>query len=366
MKFRSNTIIAGVATLSLVAGNFQSSSYVSAAGTAMVTEVAENGRVIEYHDDYLNKYVMTLDSVLFSSIGNLDCISSSHAFNVPEQGDVAMLAISSEPVYANYTLESMVEESGVVGQSTLEEWFYSDSLGLYVADMSYLLDAGDYSITVEFQDTVPSLFGFTAGYGSISATEIGPLSFSESDVSITKGFSQKLTVQGASSGLLWHSSNSKIATVNSNGTVAAKKKGNTTIVASTPDGKFASCTVNVVDNVYRGNRANSAEQGYGVFLNAYTVKYAKNGDLVATCDIINNYSHRVLKVKNVSFDVFNVDGKKIGTCKLVSKKLNLGIDKTCSIIVKCKKSKLKIKKTQDLRKISFSVPNGKYVYSTSD
>lgn len=62
-----------------------------------------------------------------------------------KQDDVVMLVISSKPIYASYVLDNVTDDEEVEN-NYLEEWLYSDDLCMYVSDLNYLLEVGDYRI----------------------------------------------------------------------------------------------------------------------------------------------------------------------------------------------------------------------------
>ena len=59
----------------------------------------------------------------------------------------------------------------------------------------------------------------------------------------------KVTVVQSPTGITWNSSNTGVATVDTSGTVTAKTNGTTTITATTKNGKSASCTVTVITSI---------------------------------------------------------------------------------------------------------------------
>ena len=91
---------------------------------------------------------------------------------------------------------------------------------------------------------------FTSGYDSKGVTVTTPakpsIKLDKTSLTLTKGktYTLKTTVTGTNKAVSWSSSNSSVASVDKNGKVTAKTKGNATITAKV-DGVSASCKVTV-------------------------------------------------------------------------------------------------------------------------
>jgi len=115
-----------------------------------------------------------------------------------------------------------------------------DSLGVIKA-----LLPGQTTITVKAGGKTKT---FVLTVGMVAPTKI---TLNNTKVSLAKG--KKLTLQVKTwaptnadpQTVIWSSSNTKIATVNSNGVITAKKKGKVTITVTTWNGKTAKCVVTV-------------------------------------------------------------------------------------------------------------------------
>lgn len=68
-------------------------------------------------------------------------------------------------------------------------------------------------------------------------------------------------------------------------------------------------------------------------------------------------------LKNFKITIKNGKGKKIGVYSAKKLTINLKSGKSKAYTFKIKKSKLKIKKTQDLRNASYPKSTGKYYYT---
>ena len=104
-----------------------------------------------------------------------------------------------------------------------------------------------------------SSYGLTSASVVPYSIEVTGVSLSKTTVSLTKGSATTLVATIAPSNatnkaVTWSSSDSSVATVNSNGMVSAKTVGTATITATTADGsKVATCVVTVVNSSSSGN-----------------------------------------------------------------------------------------------------------------
>ena len=171
----------------------------------------------------------------------------------------------------------------------------------------------------------------------------------KTSMTITKGFSDTVKVVGTSEKITWKSSNTKVAAVK-NGKVTGKKAGKATITATSASGKSYSCSVVVKANQYTESKMKTANAVYGnSYMYARKVSYDKKGNLVLKVDFLNFLGRKITAVKNINIQVKNKSGKVIGTYTLKSKKVSITHGKTKTLTFTIKKSKLKQKKTQDLR-----------------
>ncbi|WP_026511600.1 Ig-like domain-containing protein [Butyrivibrio sp. LC3010] len=158
---------------------------------------------------------------------------------------------------------------------------------------------------------------------------------------LTLGKGGKFTLQATlspdgSTTLTWKSSNTKVATVNKNGTITAKKKGNCNITVSTTDGKVsATCKLTVKKDPIKVKKASVNKK-------KVTLKKGKSYSLVAGFKPFN------ATIKSISYKTSNkkiatvskkgvIKGKKKGTCTItVTVKDKAGKSKTakCKVTVK--------------------------------
>lgn len=121
----------------------------------------------------------------------------------------------------------------------------------------------------------------------------------------------------------WKSNNKNIATVNKNGKVVAKKKGTTTIVATTKNGKTYKCKI-TVKNVSLSKTKVTLEKGKSVTLKlngSKVVKWSSDNKKIATI----NKNGKVV-------------AKGVGTTTIKAKAKN-GKTYKCKVVVSKKESK---------------------------
>ena len=85
----------------------------------------------------------------------------------------------------------------------------------------------------------------------------------------------------------------------------------------------------------------------------------------STARMVQKYlsGYKAKYLKNFKITVKNGKGKKIGVYSAKKLTINLKSGKSKAYTFKIKKSKLKIKKTQDLRNASYPKSTGKYYYT---
>ena len=185
------------------------------------------------------------------------------------------------------------------------------------------------------------------------------------NLTITAGFKDKLSVVNAGGAkLTYTSSNIKVATVDANGNITAKKKGTSIITVKTSTGYTGTCKVTVKDNVYSTSKLSLGKVPGGSFMvDVYKVSYDKKGNLVIKTRMLNKNGRKAKYLKNFKITIKNEKGKKIGVYSVKKKTINLKSGKAKAYTFKIKKSKLKIKAKQDLRNMSIPRVSGKYYYS---
>lgn len=248
--------------------------------------------------------------------------------------------------------------------ATDSNWDMTDTgLYYYVLEQSSAVANADYAIHITFSEdlnfAVRVVQMKTSAEDSSSNAYINKIS-----MTLTKGFSETLEIVDNTESLTWSSSNTGVAVVDQNGKVTGKKKGKATITAVSESGKTYSCEVTVKNNEYTDTAMNIKNAVYGKAYISITKVAYKNGGLVIKANYLNYSGHTITALKNVKIKVKNQSGKVIGTYSLGSKNVTILHGHSKSFTYTIKKSKLKLKKTQDLRNAK-SVPTWQYRYRLS-
>lgn len=132
------------------------------------------------------------------------------------------------------------------------------------------LPVGNHAVKIYTTDNVYHII-----IDAIDIKEPIPVSLDQSTIDLAVGDSGQLTATTTPAGaqVTWISSDSSIATVDSNGAITGIKEGQATITATTEDGLNATCTVNVIYKVYLempdGNRYSVTDSQVKDFIQWY-------------------------------------------------------------------------------------------------
>lgn len=155
----------------------------------------------------------------------------------------------------------------------------------------------------------------------ITVYAAGKVSLNETKTTLYVGQSTTLKLSGAKV-KKWKSNDKNIATVNKNGKVVAKKRGTTTIVATTKNGKTYKCKV-TVKNVSLNKTKVTLEKGKSVTLKlngSKVTKWSSDNKKIAT---INSKGKVVAKgVGTTTIKAKTKNGKTYKCKVVVSKKEN--------------------------------------------
>lgn len=256
---------------------------------------------------------------------------------VPSPVNVTVNIYKAGTTYANYNIPA-------------NDPYWDNSYDVYDNGVVYTLSAGDYSVSLTF-NSATEYFIYVDSYNATPK-------ISNTKVTITKGFTKKLSVENGTV-KSWSSSKKSVATVDKKGKVTAKKKGTATIIATLSDGTKLKCTVTVKDNKYSASKLTLSDVTYNTWAGrAYNASFDKNGNLVVKVSIVNSGYGRMVKISNFKVTVKNQNGKTVGTYKKGSYTLNIpsNSQKTYTITIK-KSSKLSSSKV-DLRNSQIKVDGG--------
>lgn len=155
----------------------------------------------------------------------------------------------------------------------------------------------------------------------VPADALSKVKLNKTKTTLYVGQSTTLKLSGAKV-KKWKSNDKNIATVNKNGKVVAKKKGTTTIVATTKNGKTYKCKV-TVKNVSLNKTKVTLEKGKSVTLKlngSKVTKWSSDNKKIAT---VNSKGKVVAKEVGITTIKAKAKNGKIYKCKVVvSKKEN--------------------------------------------
>lgn len=300
-------------------------------------------------DDYVSLFNETMSATAGTATGG--------SFNVSVAGRITIGVFVQEQCAFAYQLTNSAGQTVTSGTVTSTDTDWNVSAGSIMYMIAANVSPGSHSLALTFaqnQDILLIGLLYPGTTPSLDSTSI----------TVTKGFKDKVSVINANGATITYtSSNPKIASVDAKGNVTGKKKGTATITVKTSTGYTRTCKVTVKDNVYSVPKLSLSRVNYGVTSDIYNVSYDKKGNLVIKMRILNKFGRTAKQLKNFKITIKNESGKTIGVYSAKKKTINLRTGKAKAFTFKIKKSKLKIKKTQDLRFIKTS-SKGKFSYST--
>lgn len=199
--------------------------------------------------------------------------------------------------------------------------------------MSQKFFAGKYFTILLIIILVPFMLCSCDSISEMFDKEITSISLSENEISLTVGDSRMIDAQvqpedASSKGLVWTSSNEKIAVVK-DGTITAKKEGLAVVKVEAENGVSKSCNVTVsaqeIIKITLSDETASLKAGQTIQIEAkVTPVDAKADGLVWSSD-----SEDIAKVNSSGF----VTGVKAGAANIVCKAPN-GIEASCTVTVR--------------------------------
>lgn len=230
----------------------------------------------------------------------------------------------------------------------------TDSNGIYANGYRGSFTSGDYHVAITFDTSTAFQFAVVA--------DIKEAVISNSVLTITEGFTKKLTVKDNTGAVTWKSSKPSVASVDKSGKVTAKKPGKCTITANI-DGSDLKCSVTVKSNKYVSAKLTNSEIPYGkASWEAYSANYDEKGNLVIKFRMINNCGHYSEYLKNLSVKVKTAKGSTVAAYKEAKKTLYVADQSHKDFKITIPKADLKIKKPVDLRNASVQT-DGSFGYT---
>ena len=142
----------------------------------------------------------------------------------------------------------------------------------------------------------------------------GTVKLNKTKVTLTKGYTSQLKVQGTSKKVTWTSSNKAVASVSSKGLVKARKAGTARIKAAVKGGKTYTCKVTVKNNIF--TTANTPDNvrvtGNGITLFVTKMKYSGK-KLIVNGFFTNRTGKRVIGLRDHNIKIYLVlaSGKQV-------------------------------------------------------
>lgn len=285
-------------------------------------------------------------------------VEKKYAFTVDKSADIDILVMTATATDATLTLYNSAgnvvttyDNNPLTVSSTV--WVYDDTLKAYLYDDLYeSLPAGDYFYGVKFTGDNYCMVDI--------AKKAAAAKINQTKATITVGYTQKLSVEGAKV-TKWSSSKKDVATVDSKGKVTAKKTGKTTISAKLDNGQTVKCTVTVKANKYSASKPAVSDVVRGdCVMSAYSASFDSKGNLVIKARFVNNYYYKVTALNNIKITVKDSNGKVVGTYSAKKKSTSIAPANTKDFSFTISKSSLKQKKA-DLRNATITC-DGKYTY----
>lgn len=277
-------------------------------------------------------------------------VANSYTFTVSNSTDIYVLIFVPTPVDLSLNFSTANTQESI----STTDWIYNETYEAYYYPLKWTNPSlGDHTVSLTFAADTSFIFYIDQNKPAVA--------ISNKTIVLSKGFSQTLSIINGTVAN-WSTDNSKVAVVDSNGKVTAKNTGSAVITATTDEGKSVSCNVTVEPNTYARARMTFGETSYGnAYISIPKISYNKKGDLVIKAAYLNNSGHKIVRLKNVKISIKNKSGKVIGTYTLKSKKTTILQGGQKSFTYTIKKSKLKQKKTQDLRNASVT-SSWKYIH----
>ena len=249
-----------------------------------------------------------------------------------------------------------IPKATVTLAETNPNWQYDRDSGIYQNTAGIKLNAGKYILELQFDIGVNF---------DLSMNQLSPIAkLDKSNVSITKGFTTQLKVNGGTISSC-SSKDKSIATVTNKGKITAKKTGKTKINVKLTNGKILTCNVTVKSNKYSAKKISISDTLYNSYdMKAYSVSFDSKGNLVVKFIVANNSYGQLKSIPNFKITVKDSKKKVVASYKKSSYSVNVKSYSDKSYTVTIPKSALKKSKNKiDLRTSTITV-SGKAANAT--
>lgn len=242
-----------------------------------------------------------------------------YTFSTKSSGTLYVNLYFKQPTAFSYELAASSGEQIDNGEISEDDknWYQAQGYNLYANGCVYTNPTvGNFTFSITTS--------IDCEYLIIVSQDAPKASISNTSVTITNGFTHKLSVSNTSGTIKWKSAKPAIASVNSKGVVTAKKKGSCIITATTKDGQTLKCKVKVAENVYKEEKVTNSDMDNGT-VTAYVYHAAPDasGNLKCKVRIVNNSGRTVVRIANTDIAVKNAKGKVIYSYPIQSKTITV-------------------------------------------
>lgn len=230
--------------------------------------------------------------------------------------------------------------------STDPKWQYRSSNGTYEYNTDLNLNAGDYILELRFENDT--------NYDMTVTMKDAASKLKKNKLTITKGFTDSISVQNGKIKKC-SSSNNAVAAVTNKGKITAKKNGSVTIKVTLTNKKVLSCKVKVVSNQYSAKKITIDNSAYNIEdMKVYQASFDKKGNLKIKFQLVNNSSGKVVNIKNLK--IVAKSNKTYASYTIKNYKVSVNSFKDRSYTVTIPQSKLKMEQKKiDLRTSKISI-----------
>lgn len=280
-------------------------------------------------------------------------------FSLSRKSDIYFIIRTNERTGVTISIKEPMHDTPVQTvylPSSNPNWNYMKDTGIYQNTETVNLESGNYILELSFENDVN--YDLSMNQISLEAK------LNKSKVTITKGFTTQLKVNGGTISSC-SSKDKSIATVTNKGKITAKKTGKTKINVKLTNGKTLTCNVTVKSNKYSAKKISISDTLYNSYdMKAYSASFDSKGNLVVKFIVANNSYGQLKSIPNFKITVKDSKKKVVASYKKSSYSVNVKSYSNKSYTVTIPKSALKKSKNKiDLRTSTITV-SGKAANAT--